>query len=602
MVAYLKKTEGSEGFHQIVDFLNASHIQYALTKNPTIYVSPIQQFWQTATARTLDNGELEITATIDGKVKTVTEVSIRRHIKLEDSDGISNLPTTEIFSQLALMGSKKTSWEQFSSNIATAIICLATNRKFNFSKLIFDGMGEGSTVLVESHHTPTGAPSTSQPHLSPTLRSSIRQETEVPQPSSPPHTNVADEAASTGVDVRYGGAATTVTSLDAGQGSGNIDKTPSMPHDSPLLRGHTLGSDEGRMQHNELMDLVTKLSDRVVALETDLQQTKKVYGAAFTKLIKKVKRLEKKDKLSKSRRKARIVFNFDFNAAKEVSTTEPVSTAGAAVTTASVVVSTVSPTRVSTIDDIASESLVYLLNDIKSYKRYQEEEGKDYQCPEEASSFNVKEWEDIQARVEADEELAQRILKELEQESSKRQKTGESTEPRDKEDDELSQDELQQMMIIVLEQGMNVEALQTKYLIIDKISTPKVLGSTKKIIRVGNHIESEGLFEPDKEDELWKLQKPIHDLTWKLYDSCGVHHVSTKTGIDLYMLVEKEYPLSRGVLTQMLVAKLLVKQDNEISIELLRKEYSLQGRETKKINCLEESSLKTNFNSRNLMI
>ncbi|GKA57602.1 hypothetical protein Tco_0756790 [Tanacetum coccineum] len=60
---------------------------------------------------------------------------------------------------------------------------------------------------------------------------------------------------------------------------------------------------------------------------------------------------------------------------------------------------------------------------------------------------------------------------ELDQESSKRQKTGESSElaeePRDKEADELSQEELQQMMIIVPEQGMNVESLQTKYPIID---------------------------------------------------------------------------------------------------------------------------------------
>ncbi|GKC99477.1 hypothetical protein Tco_1169752, partial [Tanacetum coccineum] len=47
---------------------------------------------------------MEITATIDGKVKIVSEASIRRHIKLEDSDGISNLPTIEIFEQLALMG------------------------------------------------------------------------------------------------------------------------------------------------------------------------------------------------------------------------------------------------------------------------------------------------------------------------------------------------------------------------------------------------------------------------------------------------------------------------------------------------------------------
>nr|GFB55830.1 hypothetical protein [Tanacetum cinerariifolium] len=115
----------------------------------------------------------------------------------------------------------------------------------------------------------------------------IRQETEAPQPSSPLHTNVADEAASIGVDVRHRGATTIVTSLDAGLGSGNINKTPSMPYDSPLPRVYTLGSDEGIIQHNELMDLVTKLSDRVVALETDLKQTKKVYGAAYTKLIMK---------------------------------------------------------------------------------------------------------------------------------------------------------------------------------------------------------------------------------------------------------------------------------------------------------------------------
>ncbi|GJW87548.1 hypothetical protein Tco_0162888 [Tanacetum coccineum] len=84
-------------------------------------------------------------------------------------------------------------------------------------------------------------------------------------------------------------------------------------------------------------------------------------------------------------------------------------------------------------------------------------------------------------------------------------------------------------------------------------------------------VELKRLFEPDIDDELWKLQNHIHDLTWKLYDSCGVHHVSTEKGIDIYMLVEKEYPLSRETLTLMLVAKLLVDQDNEMSRELLRK-------------------------------
>nr|GEU81261.1 hypothetical protein [Tanacetum cinerariifolium] len=169
--------------------------------------------------------------------------------------------------------------------MASAIICLATNRTFNFSKMIFEGMlknldspilqGEGSTVPVESNHTPS------------------------------------DEAASTGVDVRHRGAATTVSSLDAGHGSGNIDKTLSMPHDSPLPRVNTLGSDEGSMTLNELRVLCTKLSQKVESLEVDLKQTKKVYGAAYTMLIMKVKRLEKSIKSSQVRRRAKIVVSED---------------------------------------------------------------------------------------------------------------------------------------------------------------------------------------------------------------------------------------------------------------------------------------------------
>ncbi|GKA75328.1 hypothetical protein Tco_0781706 [Tanacetum coccineum] len=84
--------------------MNSSHIQYALTENPTIYVSFIKQFWKTTTARTSANGEVELTATIDGQVKTITEASLRRHLKLEDNGGVTTLPNSEIFEQLALMG------------------------------------------------------------------------------------------------------------------------------------------------------------------------------------------------------------------------------------------------------------------------------------------------------------------------------------------------------------------------------------------------------------------------------------------------------------------------------------------------------------------
>ncbi|GJV75013.1 hypothetical protein Tco_1506597 [Tanacetum coccineum] len=216
---------------------------------------------------------------------------------------------------LHCLSPKKTAWEQFSSNIATAIICLATNRTFNFSNLIFEAMvknldsktkflmyprfiqiflnkhqrlllphkrtyptptltqklfsnmkraskgysgvntplfqtmlvqdqalqGEGPTIPVESHPTPTSPPSTSQ------------------QPSSPPSmqtTHVAEEAAL-------------------------------MPHESPLPRVHSLGSDEGSLSLNELTVLCTSLSKKVESLESELKQTKQTYSTALTKLIKR---------------------------------------------------------------------------------------------------------------------------------------------------------------------------------------------------------------------------------------------------------------------------------------------------------------------------
>ncbi|GJV40836.1 hypothetical protein Tco_1419276 [Tanacetum coccineum] len=166
---------------------------------------------------------------------------------------------------------------------------------------------------------------------------------------------------------------------------------------------------------------------------------------------------------------------------------------------------------------------------------------------------------------------------------------------------------------------MNIEALQTKYPIINWEVYTEYSRMYWKIIRVGNHIEVyqvfkdmlktfdmddlvklwslvqerfnstepiedneieiwvelKGLFKPDADDELWKSQKHIHDITWRPYDTCGVHHVYTKDGMDIYILVEREYPLLRGVLTKMLVAKLLVEQDNEMSKELLRKIFML---------------------------
>ncbi|GKF21287.1 hypothetical protein Tco_0069925, partial [Tanacetum coccineum] len=83
------------------------------------------------------------------------------------------------------------------------------------------------------------------------------------------------------------------------------------PHDSPLHAVYSHGSDEGSLKLNELMNLVTKLSDRIGVLEDDLKKTKKTYSFAYTKLILRVKKLESQIKTVKARRKVRVVFSDD---------------------------------------------------------------------------------------------------------------------------------------------------------------------------------------------------------------------------------------------------------------------------------------------------
>ncbi|GJY42559.1 putative ribonuclease H-like domain-containing protein, partial [Tanacetum coccineum] len=225
-----------------------------------------------------------------------------------------------------------------------------------------------------------------------------------------------------------GGAATTISSIDAGQGSGNIPKSPTMPHDSPLPGGHTLGSDEGSMTLHELTILRTKL----------------------------VKKLEQTVKTSQARRKAKIVVFDDDEEDEDPSkqgrslieeidldpgislVPSQVSTVGLEVTTAdaelnttSTFVSIASPQRhaETTTDDL---TLAKTLMEIRksaakakelAQKLHEEEQAKFNADQEEllASETTKGEanllvtdvnWDNVQAHIQADEDLAYRLLDE----------------------------------------------------------------------------------------------------------------------------------------------------------------------------------------------
>nr|GEZ51769.1 synaptobrevin, longin-like domain protein [Tanacetum cinerariifolium] len=189
---------------------------------------------------TIEDVVMDITATIDRNVK---QLALMGYVTTSESLTFQKghfSPQWKFFIDTILycLSPKKTPWEQFSSNIATAIICLATNKTFNFSKLIFDAMhGEPST--------PESPPSriTFSPSLSP-QHTSIN----APPTSQPP----------------------------------NIQTTPVAEETTPIPMTH-------------LSKVFTHLD------------TKKVYSSALTKLILRVKKLERIVKTSKARRKAMIV-------------------------------------------------------------------------------------------------------------------------------------------------------------------------------------------------------------------------------------------------------------------------------------------------------
>ncbi|GJX83074.1 hypothetical protein Tco_0332555 [Tanacetum coccineum] len=218
--------------------------------------------------------------------------------------------------------------------------------------------GEGSGRLSE----PQPPPSTTQPineEPVPNVVSSSHQKTQTPRQAfnkvielpqtSKPIPNVPDEAVYEEWDDRVERAITTAASLDAEHASGNINRSqstaipnvplprgigaggsprcqeamggsiaqtsferiPTPPRDLPLPTVHTLRSDKGSMTLHELTILCTTLSKKVEILEADLKQTKQVYGAAYTKLIMKVKKLENTVKKSHSKRRAKIVVSDD---------------------------------------------------------------------------------------------------------------------------------------------------------------------------------------------------------------------------------------------------------------------------------------------------
>ncbi|GKE20319.1 hypothetical protein Tco_1431831 [Tanacetum coccineum] len=237
MDAFLAKPTESDEFKQILDFLNANPIKYALTINPTIYTS------------------------LDGKKVSITETSIRSDLQLEDAEGITCLPNADIFEQLALLGVKFLMYPRFvqvfldkqvgdMSTHDGIFVTPSHTKKVSgnmkrvgkgFSRVVTslfltmmvqdqEEIGKGSANPTDPHHTPIITQlSTSKPQTKQKPRKPKRKDTEISQ-SSGPIEPIADEAA-------------------------NEENVPTHSND-PLLSG------EDSLKLNDLMEIYEGLGDQ----------------------------------------------------------------------------------------------------------------------------------------------------------------------------------------------------------------------------------------------------------------------------------------------------------------------------------------------------
>ncbi|GJS07440.1 hypothetical protein Tco_0364236 [Tanacetum coccineum] len=103
MIAYLEKTDRNTKFHEIMDFLTRSSIYYTLTVSPVVSTTFFEQFWMSAKSKTINNVRY-ITATVAGKPVTISKALIRSDLLFDDVDGIDTLNNQAVFDTIQLMG------------------------------------------------------------------------------------------------------------------------------------------------------------------------------------------------------------------------------------------------------------------------------------------------------------------------------------------------------------------------------------------------------------------------------------------------------------------------------------------------------------------
>ncbi|GJX62241.1 hypothetical protein Tco_0295141 [Tanacetum coccineum] len=113
-------------------------------------------------------------------------------------------------------------------------------------------------------------------------------------------------------------------------------------------------------------------------------------------------------------------------------------------------------------------------------------------------------------------------------------------------------------------QKFNREDLEDLYKLVKaKFESTKLVEDLDLLLRG----DLKTMFEPYVEDVVWRNKQAYKVLDWKLYDSCRVHSLRMQH-VQIYMLVEKKYPLAPLTLSMMLEKKLNIEYKSEMAYQL----------------------------------
>ncbi|GJT28487.1 hypothetical protein Tco_0908762 [Tanacetum coccineum] len=455
-------------------------------------------------------------------------------------------------------------------------------------------LGEGSTIPTDPHHTHTFIQPSTQPQKTQQPTKPKRKDTQVLQPSDPIE-NFADEVVHKELSDSLVRAATTASSLEAElRRLYKVGLTASVESSD---NEESLGDDASKQGRIDAIDADEEIT-LVSVHDVNVFAGEEVFATTVDDIT--LAQVLEEMKSTKPKKKGVVIQELG-----ESTTTisSQLSLPQSQDKGKWILIELVKPMNKKDLIRLDEETALNLQAGFDQEERLAREKAEK---EEEANIALIETWDDIQPKMDADHQMAERTqaqeqealsieekatLFQLLLEKRRKHFNMEGYKLKDlklkefdsikdqKVEDDKETTKLKQLMKIIPDEdevAIDVIPLAVKSPTIGRFEDLyKLVKAKYESIRQVEDLDLllwgdlKTMFQPHVEDKVWRNQQEYKVLNWKLYDSCGVHSLMMKH-VQIYMLVEKKYPLAPLTLSMMLEKKLIIDYESEMVYQLLK--------------------------------